>query len=76
MPDKVTESSYYIENSNLIITSGKEGNVIDTDATIEVIKNAISNLSNIEEPIEMVVKSEKPNSIDIEKFIMKFIKNQ
>lgn len=38
MPDKVTESSYYIENSNLIITSGKEGNVIDTDATIEVIK--------------------------------------
>lgn len=76
MPDKVTESSYYIENSNLIITSGKEGNVIDTDATIEVIKNVISNLSNIEEPIEMVVKSEKPNSIDIEKFIMKFIKNQ
>ena len=67
MPDKVTESSYYIENSNLIITSGKEGNVIDTDATIEVIKNVISNLSNIEEPIEMVVKSEKPNSIDIEK---------
>ena len=39
LPDKVTESSYYIENSNLII----------------------------EEPIEMVVKSEKPNSIDIEK---------
>ena len=37
LPDKVTESSYYIENSNLIITSGKEGNVIDTDATIEVI---------------------------------------
>ena len=67
LPDKVTESSYYIENSNLIITSGKEGNVIDTDATIEVIKNVISNLSNIEEPIEMVVKSEKPNSIDIEK---------
>ena len=67
LPDKVTESSYYIENSNLIITSGKEGNVIDTDATIEVIKNVISNLSNIEEPIEMVVKSAKPNSIDIEK---------
>ena len=67
LPDKVTESSYYIENSNLIISSWKEGNVIDSDATIEVIKNVISNLSNIEEPIEMVVKSEKPNSIDIEK---------
>ena len=67
LPDKVEESSYYIEESNLVITSGKEGMVVDIDATIETIKIAVSNLSAIDTPIEMVVKSQNPNPIDIEK---------
>ncbi len=29
LPDAVVQSSYYIENNELIITSGKEGNVVD-----------------------------------------------
>ena len=32
LPDKVTESSYYIEDSNLIVTPGKAGNVVDIEA--------------------------------------------
>lgn len=67
LPDKVLQSSYYIEGNNLIITSGKDGYVVDIDATIEKIKTAICNISNLNNPIELVVKTEKPNSIDIEK---------
>lgn len=59
-------SSYYVEGQKLIITAGKEGNVVDVPASIEVIKNAISNLETINEPIELVVKPESPEEIDIE----------
>ena len=67
LPDKVTESSYFIEDSNLIITSGKQGNVVDIDATIDKIKNSISNFSTIDKPIEIIVKSQDPKAIDVEK---------
>ena len=66
LPDKVVESSYYIEDNNLIITNGKEGNVVDVDATIQSIKSAISNFSTINDPIEIVVKSQSPQAINIE----------
>ena len=66
LPDKVIESSYYIEDNNLIITRGTEGNVVDIEATIEAIKSAISNFSIINNPIEIVVKSQSPTAIDIE----------
>ncbi len=67
LPDKVTESSYFIEDSNLIVTSGKDGNVVDIDATINAIKTAISNLSTIDQPIEIIVKTQSPKEINIEK---------
>ena len=66
LPDKVVESSYYIDGNNLIITNGKEGNVVDVDATIQSIKSAISNFSTINDPIEIVVKSQSPQAINIE----------
>lgn len=67
LPDKVTESSYYIEDSNLIVTSGKQGNVVDVDATTSEIKKAISDFSAISKPIEIIVKSQDPKEIDVEK---------
>lgn len=67
LPDKVTESSYYIEDSNLIVTPGKEGNVVDIEATTDAIKTALCNFSNISNPIEIIVKSQEPDQIDIEK---------
>lgn len=66
LPDTVTESSYYIEGSNLIITSGKEGNVVDVEASIEAIKTAISDFSANANPIELVVKTQLPKDIDID----------
>ena len=67
LPDAVMQSSYYQEDNNLIITSGKAGYVIDIEPTIEAIKNSISNFSCIDTPIELVVKEEQPAAIDIEK---------
>lgn len=65
-PDSVVQSSYYIEDDELIITSGKEGNVVDSDATIEAIKNSISTFSALDTPVEIVVKTQQPDEIDVE----------
>lgn len=67
LPDGVLQSSYYIEGNNLIITSGKEGNVVDVEKTIEAIKNSISTFSCKDSPVELVVRTEAPDSIDLEK---------
>ena len=67
LPDGVKQSSYYIDGNNLIITSGTEGNVVDIEKTVEAIKNSISSLSCKDSPVEIVVKSQKPDDIDIEK---------
>jgi len=66
LPDKVVESSYYIDGNNLIITTGKEGYVVDVNTTINSIKTAISNLTSLNEPIEIAVTSQKPSAIDID----------
>ena len=67
LPDKVVESSYYQEGNNLIITTGKEGNVVDKEKTIEQIKTALSDFSIINNPIEITVKTQNPEPINIEK---------
>ncbi len=66
LPDAVVQSSYYIENNELIITSGKEGNVVDVASTIESIKASISTFSAMNQPIEIVVKNSQPNEINVE----------
>lgn len=66
LPDAVVQSSYYIENNELIITSGKEGNVVDVNGTIEAIKNAISTYTALDTPIEIAVKTQQPNEIKVE----------
>ncbi len=67
LPDGVVQSSYFQEDNNLIVTPGKAGFVIDTEATIEAIKNSISSFSCIDTPVELIVKEEQPEAIDVEK---------
>lgn len=67
LPDKVTDSSYYIDENNLIVTPGKTGNVVDVETSIQNIKNAILSLSDLDQPIELAVKTQEPEKIDIEK---------
>ena len=66
LPDAVIQSSYYIEDNVLMITAGKEGNVIDVDATIDAIKNSISTFSCKDNPVEIIVRSEQPDEINVE----------
>lgn len=67
LPDKVEQSSYYIENNNLFITSGKQGNIVDVPATIDALKNSITTLDCVNNPVEIAVTAESPEKIDIEK---------
>ena len=66
-PDKVEESSYYIEGNKLIITPGKDGVTVDVEKTIDLIKDTILNFEQYKEPLELVVKTEHPQPINIEK---------
>lgn len=66
LPDTVVQSSYYIDGNELVITSGKEGNVVDVDTTIESIKNSISTFSALNTPIELAVKLQQPDEINVE----------
>lgn len=66
LPDTVMQSSYYIENDELVITSGKEGNVVDVNPTIEAIKSSISNFTALDTPIEIITKIEQPEEINLE----------
>lgn len=67
LPDKVTDSSYYIDENNLIVTPGKTENVVDVETSIQNIKNAILSLSDLDQPIELAVKTQEPEKINIEK---------
>lgn len=67
LPDTVVQSSYYIEGNDLIVTSGKEGNVVDVDSTIQSIANSISSFSALTTPIELSVKTKQPDEIDVDK---------
>ena len=55
LPDAVVQSSYYIEGDELLVTSGKSGNVVDVENTIKAIKTSISNFSCINNPVEIIV---------------------
>ena len=41
LPDAVIQSSYYIEDSNLILTKGKPGNVVNVEEMSNYIINEI-----------------------------------
>ena len=65
LPDTVVESAYYIEDSNLIITKGKPGVVIDVNATSSIIKEKLANLTFVNETIELKVLQQDPKEIDL-----------
>lgn len=67
LPDKVIESSYYIENNNLIITKGKVGNVVNIDEMVSCIEEKINDLSIQNDSLEIIKLTKNPSSIDIDK---------
>ena len=65
LPDKVVESSYYIDGNNLIITKGQSGQVVNIDKSANYIKSQINNL-NVSKPIELFTEDASPSEINIE----------
>lgn len=67
LPGAVVDSSYYIEEDNLIITKGKEGITIEKNKLIEKIKNMLNDFNHNEYFIEIPVINKVPDEINVDK---------
>ena len=74
LPDKVIESSYYIDGKNLIITKGTEGNIVDVQKTLYQIESNIKNHNFINNKISISVLHKEPDKINIEEIHSKIYK--
>ena len=66
LPDKVKESSYYIEGTNLILTKGETGAVVDVDKTASDIIEQIQNLNIKNNTIEISTNQKSPSALNID----------
>lgn len=66
LPDAVVESGYYIDNNSLIITKGKDGNIIDVNSTLESIDKKLSNLSYLNEIIDIKTLQQSPEEVNLD----------
>ncbi|MCI8759627.1 MAG: hypothetical protein HFJ34_00610 [Clostridia bacterium] len=67
LPGVIIESSYAIEENELILTKGKEGIVICTDELLNKVKENLKDLNSKEDYLEIPVETKKPDPIDLEK---------
>ena len=65
LPDKMIESSYYIDGTNLIITKGNTGCAVNIDESYNIIKNKIYNL-DIKNSIELSTLEQSPTEINLD----------
>lgn len=65
LPDKVIESSCYIDGNKLIITKGKSGQIIKIKESLNYIKNNINAL-NTSSALELITEEQYPNEINID----------
>ena len=65
LPDKMIESSYYIDSTNLIITKGNTGCAVNIDESYNIIKNKIYNL-DIKNSIELSTLEQSPTEINLD----------
>lgn len=66
LPDKVIEPSYYVEDSNLIITKGHSGNVVDTESLKQQMITIIQNTRETKKEIEIPVNYVECQAIDLD----------
>ena len=67
LPGIVIESSYSVEEDELIITKGKAGISIDTDKLFEEVKCKLEDVNANEDLIEIPIFNKEPEKIDIDK---------
>ena len=67
LPNKLVQSSYYIEDNNLIILKGSSGNHIDKNNLKKQIYSAIINLTTKENTINSYLDYISPTPVNLEK---------
>ena len=67
MKDAVVESSYYIEDNDLIVVKGKAGYKIKSEELKELIKAQLSNIHTNYQVIEIPTEYKEPDPIDLQK---------
>ncbi|MCI8444595.1 MAG: hypothetical protein HFJ37_05555 [Clostridia bacterium] len=67
LPGVVIESSYSIEEDELIITKGKAGIAIDTESLLEKVKERLKDVNHNEDFIEIPILNKQPEPINIDK---------
>ena len=67
LPGIVIESSYAIEDDELIITKGKEGIAVETEKLMNLVKDRLNDIYAKDDYIDIPVINQKPQEIDIQK---------
>lgn len=66
LPDKIIESSCYIDDNRLIITKGQAGKSIKVEDSANYITKEINNLNVQNNPLELITEDAYPNQIDLD----------
>jgi len=66
LPGRMVESSYYIEDENLILLKGKPGIILNKEKMKEAILQNLSQITNRQTIIQMSVENKEPSSVHIE----------
>ncbi len=72
--DGIKQSSYTIDGNNLIITSGKAGNVIKSEELRNLIIDKLTSVDYNTDSIEVPVEEVQPDGIDIDKIHIEIYK--
>ena len=66
LPNKLIQSSYYIEDNNLILTKGSNGNIIKQEEFKQSLINILNDLHTTTQDIFVPVEYVDPKELDIE----------
>ena len=66
LPNAVVESSYYIEDSTLIITKGTDGYAVNIDKTFLDIKSKLADLSFVTSPTQISEIKSSPKEVNLD----------
>lgn len=66
LPDALIESSYYIEDSSLVLTKGKAGSVVDINKTADYIISRIQQLNIKDNSISLITNEVEPSELNID----------
>ncbi len=67
LPGVIIDSSYAIEEDELVITKGKAGIAINIEELLTKVKNNLQDVNSGEDYIEIPVEQKEPEPIDIDK---------